>query len=445
MSPSAARAPLAALPASVGAARQNTGTGLRIQVTQPRTLSAPQLAILEAGTINPDPAAYTMVSAITVDGCPYRALRRAVTDTAARHDALHWTLGLDDRYRISASAGSGPALVPAEETDLRSLDHASAVATVEAWMAVQRATAYDLWGSGPRIRFHLFRLPGSPSTVCALTTHHLYTDEHALQLLWTGIVRRASTPSCPEPTSSDLRYSRWAEASVSTAAATGGRAAAEAVAQRCEAYEAHPYPTHPERTPDKDAFREQVRALGLVDMAEMSARLGTGQAAVYVAAVAQAVAEQTGHGRIVLHMPVSLRRTAAEASIVGCFVASALLPIHVGPTGDQLVQHCQEALGFASRHAHAQPGLLSRLVGQPQISLAIEQPIAARQLGPVMWRRYAVPDAGPKHPLSLQLSAWAVGPGRLRVSWTPATLQQDQARDLLERIADHLNRLTTKG
>ncbi|MFZ3491918.1 condensation domain-containing protein [Streptomyces sp. 5.8] len=417
-------------------------------MTQPRTLSAPQLAILEAGTINPDPAAYTMVSAITVNGISSRALRHAVTDTAARHDALHWTLDLDDRYRISASTGADRALVPAEETDLRSLDHASAVATVEAWMATQRATAYDLWGSGPRIRFHLFRLPDSPagpSTVCVLTTHHMYTDEHALQLLWTGIVGRASTPLGPETTSSDLRYSRWAEASVSTAAATGGRAAAEAVAQRCEAFETHPYPVYPERSPDKDAFHEQMRALGPVDTAEVSARLGTGQAAVYVAAVAQAVAEQTGHGRIVLHMPVSLRRTAAEASIVGCFVASALPPIRVGPTGDQLVQHCQEALDFASRHAHAQPGPLSRLVGQPQISLAIEQPITVRRLGPVIWRRYAVPDAGPKHPLSLQLSAGAVGSGRLRASWTSATLQQDQARDLLERIADHLNCLTVKG
>ncbi|WP_329453361.1 hypothetical protein OG894_43130 (plasmid) [Streptomyces sp. NBC_01724] len=417
-------------------------------MTQQRTLSAPQQAILEAGVINPDPAAYTMVNAIIVDGVPARSLRQAATDTAARHDALHWILDLDDYYRISASAGLGPALVPAEETDLRSLAPAGANGTVEAWMATQRAAAYDLWGSGPRLGFHLFRLPDTPagpSTVCALTTHHLYTDEHALQLLWTEIVRRASAPPVSAPNSPDLRYSRWAAASTSTAAATSARTAAEAVAQRCEAHETRPYREYLERPPAPDAYGQQARTLGPVDTAEVSARVSVGPAAVYVAAVAQAVAEQTGHGRIVLHMPMSLRRTAAEAGIVGCFVASALLPIRVEPTGDRLVQRCQQALDFASRHAHARPGLLSRSVGRPQISLAIEQPGTARRLGPVTWSRFAAPDAGPKHPLSLQLSASATGPGRLRASWTPATLTQEQASDLLERATDHLNRLTAKG
>ncbi|MEV7166427.1 condensation domain-containing protein [Streptomyces microflavus] len=413
-----------------------------------RTLSAPQQAILEAATSNSDPAAYTMVNAITVDGVPERTLRQAARDTAARHDALHWTLDLDNRYRISASAGLGPALAPAAGTDLRSLNPASAIATVEAWMATQRAAAYDLWGSGPRLRFHLFRLPDTPtgpSTVCALTTHHLYTDEHALQLLWTEIVRRASTPPIPAPTSPDLRYSRWAQASISAAAATSARTAAEAIAQCCHAHEARPYPIYLERPSTPDAYGQQARVLGPVDTEEVSARLSVGPAAVYVAAVAQAVSEQTGHGRIVLHMPMSLRRTAAEAGIVGCFVTSALLPIRVEPDGDYLVQHCQRALDFASRHAHARPGLLSRSVGQPQISLAIEQPATARRLGPVTWSSFAAPNAGPKHPLSLQLSASATGPGRLRASWTPTTLTQKQASELLERATDHLNRLTAKG
>ncbi|MEU1076214.1 MULTISPECIES: condensation domain-containing protein [unclassified Streptomyces] len=417
-------------------------------MTQSRTLSAPQQAILEAGTSNPDPAAYTMVNAITVDGVLTRSLRQAATDTAARHDALHWTLNLDDRYRISASAGPSPALVPTEETDLRSLDPADAIGTVEAWMTTQRAAAYDLWDDGPRLRFHLFRLPDTPtgpSTVCALTTHHLYTDEHALQLLWTEIVRRASTPPISAPTSPDLRYSRWAEASTGAAAATSARTAAEAVAQRCQAHETRPYPGYLERPPAPNGYGQQARALGPVDTADVSARLSVGPAAVYVAAVAQAVAEQTGHGRIVLHMPMSLRRTAAEAGIVGCFVASAPLPIRVEPTGDRLVQHCQRALNFASRHAHARPGLLSRSVGRPQISLAIEQPATTRRLGPVTWNSFAAPNAGPKHPLSLQLSASATGPGRLRASWTSATLTQEQAIDLLERTTDHLNRLTAKG
>ncbi|MGW2421409.1 condensation domain-containing protein [Streptomyces sp. NPDC001709] len=417
-------------------------------MTQARTLSAPQEAILEAGTSNPDPAAYTMVNAITVDGVPTRSLRQAAIDTAARHDALHWILDLDDRYRISARAGLGPALVPAEETDLRSLAPADAIGTVEAWMATQRAAAYDLWGSGPRLRFHLFRLPhtpAGPSTVCALTTHHLYTDEHALQLLWTEIVRRASTPTASAPTSPDLRYSRWAEDSTSPAAATSARTAAEAVAQRCQAHETRPYPEYLERPQAPDSYGQQARALGPVDTAKVSARLSVGSAAVYVAAVAQAVAEQTGHGRIVLHMPMSLRRTAAEAGIVGCFVASALLPISVEPTGDRLVQHCQQALDFASRHAHARSGLLSRSLGRPQISLAIEQPATARRLGPVTWSSFAAPNAGPKYPLSLQLSSSATGPGRLRASWTPATLTQMQASDLLERTIGHLNRLTAKG
>lgn len=415
---------------------------------QPRTLSAPQEAILEAGISNPDPAAYTMVNAIIVDGVPAKALRQAATDTAARHDALHWSLNLDDRYRISASAGLGPALVPVEETDLRSLDSADAIATVEAWMATQRAAAYDLWSSGPRIRFALFHLPETPAgprTVCALTTHHLYTDEHALHLLWTEILRRAGNPPISTPPSPDLRYSRWAEASASPAAATSARTAAEAVAQRCQAHETRPYPEYLERPPTQNGYGQQDRALDPVDTANVSARLSVGPAALYVAAVAQAVAEQTGHGRIVLHMPMSLRRTAAEAGIVGCFVASALLPIRVEPTSDRLVQHCQQALDFASRHAHAQPGLLSRSVGRPQISLAIEQPATTRRLGPVTWSSFAAPNAGPKHPLSLQLSASATGPGRLRASWTSAPLTQEQAIDLLERTTDHLNHLTAKG
>ncbi|MGW1815387.1 condensation domain-containing protein [Streptomyces sp. NPDC002125] len=417
-------------------------------MTQPRTLSAPQEAILEAGISHPDPAAYTMVNAIIVDGVPAKALRQAATGTAARHDALHWILNLDDRYRISASAGLGPTLIPAEETDLRSLDPADAIATVEAWMATQRAAAYDIWGSGPRIRFALFHLPetpAGPSTVCALMTHHLYTDEHALQLLWTEIVRRAGTPPISAPTSPDLRYGRWAEASISAAAATSARTAAEAVAQRCQTHETRPYPEYLERLPAPNGYGQQARALGPVDTADVSARLSVGPAAVYVAAVAQAVAEQTGHGRIVLHMPMSLRRTAAEAGIVGCFVASAPLPIRLEPTGDRLVQHCQQALNFASRHAHARPGLLSRSVGRPQISLAIEQPVTTRRLGPVTWSSFAAPNAGPKHPLSLQLSASATGPGRLRASWTSASLTQEQAVDLLERTTDHLNRLTAKG
>lgn len=417
-------------------------------MTQPRTLSAPQEAILEAGISNPDPAAYTMVNAIIVDGAPAKALRQAATDTAARHDALHWSLNLDDRYRISARAGLGPALVPAEETDLRYLDPADAIAAVEAWMATQRAAAYDLWGSGPRIRFALFHLPetpAGPSTVCALMTHHLYTDEHALQLLWTEVVRRAGTLPISAPISPDLRYSRWAVASASAVAATSARTAAVAVAQRCQAHETRPYPEYLERSPAPNGYGQQVRALGPVDTADVSARLSVGPAAVYVAAVAQAVAEETGHGRIVLHMPMSLRRTAAEAGIVGCFVASALLPIRVEPTGDRLVQHCQQALDFASRHAHARAGLLSRSVGRPQISLAIEQPTTTRRLGPVTWSSFAAPNAGPKHPLSLQLSASATDPGRLRASWTSATLTQQQAIDLLERTTDHLNRLTAKG
>ncbi|GKQ33517.1 hypothetical protein [Streptomyces sp. A012304] len=417
-------------------------------MTQPRTLSAPQEAILEADISNADPAAYTMVNAIIVDGVPAKALRQAATDTAARHDALHWILNLDDRYHISASAGLGPALVPVEETDLRSLDPADAIATVEAWMATQRAAAYDLWGRGPRIRFALFHLPetpAGPSTVCALTTHHLYTDEHALQLLWTEIVRRAGNPPSSTPPSPDLRYSRWAEASTSPAAATSARTAAETVAQRCQAHETRPYTEYLERPPTPNGYGQQARVLGPIDTADVSARLSVGPAAVYVAAVAQAVAEQTGHGRIVLHMPMSLRRTAAEAGIVGCFVASAPLPIRVEPTGDRLVQHCQQALDFASRHAHARPGLLSRSVGRPQISLAIEQPATTRRLGPVTWSSFAAPNAGPKHPLSLQLSASATGPGRLRASWTSATLTQEQAIDLQERTTDHLKRLTAKG
>lgn len=273
----------------------------------------------------------------------------------------------------------------------------------------------------------------------------MYTDEHSLQLLWTEVVRRASSPPISTPNSPDLRYSRWAEASTSPAASTSARTAAEAVAQRCEGHETRPYSEYLEQPPAPDAYGQQVRALGPVDTAKVSARLSVGPAAVYVAAVAQAVSEQTGHGRIVLHMPMSLRRTAAEAGIVGCFVASALLPIRVEPSGDRLVQHCQHALDFASQHAHARAGLLSRSVRRPQISLAIEQPDRARRLGPVIWSRLAAPNAGPKHPLSLQLSASATGPGRLRASWTPTTLTHEQASDLLERATDHLNRLTAKG
>ncbi|MEV6676351.1 condensation domain-containing protein [Streptomyces erythrochromogenes] len=419
-------------------------------VTELRTLSAPQEAILAADVLSADPAAYTMVSAITVSGpVATDALRASAVITIQRHEALHWALHLDCDQRIWARSPAEAPPVPVSETDLTGLSHDQATEAVRRSLEIHRATPFDLWSTGPRIHFHLFHLPArqGPRTVCALLTHHLYIDEHGLHLLWTELVRRACRPEMFPALILDRRYGPWAQSTSSPQAGIRAQAAANEIARACEGHAPAPYAPVLPASAAPGSYGQHTEELDPIDLSPLAARAEVTETALLTAAVAQSVAEQTGERRPILHMPISLRRTAEEASIVGCFVTAAAMPVDVrnlhGPL--DLAARCQQALALVHHHAHAAPNRTAQAIGRPQISLAIEQPPLPRSLGAARWTTLPAADAGPKHPLSIQMSVSAKQSGRVRLAWTPGALTPMTARDLVARIREHLHPLTTKG
>ncbi|MCG5219214.1 condensation domain-containing protein [Streptosporangium soli] len=395
-----------------------------------RVLSAVQLAILSAQATAGDPSAYTLLSSVRAHGIPsWAALLDAARATLARHDVFAWRLDLDSAFEIDVRAEPGSGVPPfvIEQVDVSSLSSPEADLAVAERLSAERHRVVNLFDSDtPYTRLIVFRLPpvapaGGHEAVCTLVTHHVLLDEHATDLLWSELFRRIAQRAVPER--HDRRYARWAAGSLAPHAQEAARQAAQEIVRQLRAaglgtLPATAGPPAASAPPLRFALPESLSTAA----AAQAAALAVPVAAVYGTALSETLAARARPPRLALHIPMTRRTTAADADVVGCYVAFVpVLAQAPDPalTPRQAIGRWQRSVTFAAARAHASLADCDTALGGPaQAVLSFENRHAHRRIGPVRWTPLPPPDSAAKSDVTVFLAPAAAGhAGDGRIVW----------------------------
>ncbi|MCF6467972.1 hypothetical protein FAF44_06080 [Nonomuraea sp. MG754425] len=420
-----------------------------------RVLSAVQLAILSAQARAGDPSAYTMLSSVRARGLPsWAALLDAARATLTRHDVFAWRLDLDSAFEIEVRAepGSGVPAFVIEQADMSSLSPAEADQAVAERLGAERRRVVNLFDPDtPYTRLIVFRLPsaepsGGHEAVCTLVTHHVLLDEHATDLLWSEMFRRIAQRAVPEQ--HDRRYARWAAAGLAPDAREAARRAAQEIARHLRAGGLGTLPSTSPATTGPPAAPEPPLRFALPESlstaaAARAADLAVPVAAVYGTALSETLAARARPPRLALHVPMTRRTGAADADVVGCYVAFVpVLAQAPDPalTPRQAIGRWQRSLTFAADRAHASlTEVETALGGGPaQAVLSFENRHAHRRTGPVRWTPLPPPDSAAKADVTVFLAPASAGhTGDGRIVWRAGASDPAAAGRL---VADFLDR-----
>lgn len=408
-----------------------------------------QLAILAAETWSVDQSAFTVVSAVRVDGVPdWSRLVEAVDVTLARHDVLTWRLDLNDSYHVVAYGGrcGHGAAYTIEQVDLSEAAPAAAETVVNLRLHRERRRVIGVFdaASRPYTRMILFRL-GRTSTVgesgiCALVTHHVFVDEHSTELIWNEIFQRAVGRYFVD--NYDRRYAEWAAASVSESARVAAGLAARDLIERLRAValgsigaESSGIPTDVAGSPLRFRIPFDLDAAALVQ----AKRLAVPVSAVYATALARAVCARANRQSLAVSMPMTRRTDLADLTVVGCYInAVPVLAESLDDNADPAtaIYNWYDSAAFSSARAYADAEVVCAGIGSPpEISLSFEAR-GVRTANPIRWAAISPPDSPAKSPLAVFLSPgsrWAGGNGRLL--WRMGVLTEPTAHAL---VADFL-------
>ncbi|GIF75623.1 hypothetical protein Asi02nite_51410 [Asanoa siamensis] len=402
-------------------------------------LSAPQLGILAAETWAPDPATYTVVSAVEVSGVPrWEELPQAARATITRHEVFAWQPAVSPAGDIIVTVEDSDVLAT-ENLDLRAADPEHTATAIQKRLRRERHRYVQVLerAARPHTTIIFFRR-GQDSGVCALVTHHLFVDEHAVDLLWNEIFRRAAGQ--PVPTGHDPRYRCWAQTTISEQArAAGLRATLEAATALRDATLTS---TATVRRAEPTALLRFAIPPEVTDGCARQARIArVPVAAVYGAAFGDVLRDHFGSPAVTVAVPVSRRAYLADHDVVGCYVNTVWVPARPAAGTVETIRRWQHDLQFAAARAHADIAQLRPLLGgEPHAMLSFESRAGHRTAGPVRWRPVPPPDSPAKAGLACFLAPGTrQTPGDGRLLWRDGILDDAAAgcmnRSFLETLA----------
>ncbi|RSN11691.1 non-ribosomal peptide synthetase [Nonomuraea sp. WAC 01424] len=338
-----------------------TGSPVAFSPAQRRMWFVEQLA--------PESTAHNIAMAERIRGpLDVAALRRALTDVVAVHEALRWRVG--SRDGIPDVTVAPPAEVPLPVDDLSPAELAAA-------LEKEARERFDL-AAGPLFRARLIRLTPDEHVLC-LTAHHLVFDGWSQDVLFRGLsaAYRGEPVEVPEHTFAD--YVRWLRGN------DDGQTLGWWRERLRDAPLVLDLPRDAARPPAQ-TFRgascrgELDAALG-AQVAELAARLGSTPYAVLLAAFARLLAGLSGRDDLVVGAAYADRPHVAFESLVGMCVQ--VLPLRLRPRGDfaEQVTACAAELGAAIRHRDVP-------LGQLLESLRLPRDLSRNPITQVMFNMY---------------------------------------------------------
>ncbi|QMU70360.1 condensation domain-containing protein [Streptacidiphilus sp. P02-A3a] len=143
-------------------------------------LSVGQQGLWFLAELNPDSVEYNAPKVLRLTGDLHpRALRAALDDVVARHEALRTTIGEADGHGVQVV--HPPAPVPVEYTDLTDLPEPERAAALDRRLEHEGSTPFDL-RRGPLFRVALLRL-AADEHVLVLGLHHIVGDGWSIGIL----------------------------------------------------------------------------------------------------------------------------------------------------------------------------------------------------------------------------------------------------------------------
>ena len=324
--------------------------------TTPRPLTPGQRGLWFLHQLDPRDVAYNTCTAIELRGrLSVAALRAAVAGIGLRHDSLRAVVRDGDVEPELVCAAEPPAM---PLVDLTALPEAAREAELERRLPGLAAVPFDL-RQGPPARWTLFRL-GPQRHVLVLDVHHFVFDRDSLGVVcrelqadYTAAAR--GVPSVPSPAAADEAWpgdiavtaQAWTPAAgTSTGAHASASASASADTDAAglrywqDALADAPRQTRLFDGPPRTAGREPAPISRTVAIAPAAlgplAMLCRQEAATTFSAVLAVlgclIARHTGQTDAVIGAPVTLRRGAEDAGVVGLMVNTLPLRVRAEPT-----------------------------------------------------------------------------------------------------------------
>ncbi|MEU9144177.1 amino acid adenylation domain-containing protein [Streptomyces sp. NPDC048349] len=305
----------------------------------------------------PGGADYHLAQALRLTGpLDAGALRAAVGDLMARHEALHTTFGLADGAGVQILR---PGLVPEWAfVDVSDTGPADREAQVRERVRDEMGRPYDLEG-GPLVRVLLVRLSGTEH-VCVLGMHHIVTDGWSMGIAareW-GELYAARVEGRPARLADvPLQYpdfAAWQRGRLES-----GELLAEELAwwrERLAGLAPLELPTDRPRPAVRSsagaALRFEVPGATLDAVAELARSRGATLFMVLTAAVGTVLARWSGQEDIALGTSSSGRREEELEHLVGFLVNTVVLRSRVAPemTFDELLGQVKETVLDAFAH-----------------------------------------------------------------------------------------------
>ncbi|MFD6563045.1 condensation domain-containing protein [Micromonospora profundi] len=403
-------------------------------------MSTPQLGILAAETWAPDPATYTVVSAVEVSGVPrWEDLPEAARRTIARHEVFAWQPTVNPAGDIIVTVEDSDGLA-IEDVDLRLVDPEHTDTVIQERLRRERHRCIRVLerAARPHIIIIFFRR-GLGNGVCALVTHHLFVDEHAVDLLWNEIFRRVAGQ--PVPTGHDLRYRHWALTTISAHARTAARKASMEAATALR--DATLTTVHTARKAESTALLRFTIPPEVTDGCARKARaVQVPVAAVYGAAFGDVLCTHFRSSAVTVAVPASRRADLADHDVVGCYVNTVWVPARPAADTAATIRRWHQDLQFAAARSHADAAQLRPILGgEPHAMLSFESRAGRRATGPVRWHHLPPPDSPAKAGLTCFLAPGIRhGAGDGRLLWRDGVLNDAAAARVTGSFLDTLAR-----
>lgn len=291
--------------------------------------------------VEPRDVAYNTCTAIELRGrLGMAAIRAAVAGIGLRHDSLRAAVrdGDVEPELVCVAEPPAPRLV-----DLTALPQAAREAEVERQLRALAAVPFDL-RQGPPARWTLFRL-GPERHVLVLDVHHFVFDRDSLgvvcrelQSAYTAASRGVPSPTGSESDGDSLGDIAVAAQAWSPAARNGAdelglkywRTALADAPRQTMLFDGPPRTAGQKPTPITHTVTIGPAELGPLAMLCRQESATTFSAVLAI--LGCLIARHTGQQDAVIGAPVSLRRGAQDADVVGLMINTLPLRVRVGPT-----------------------------------------------------------------------------------------------------------------
>lgn len=412
-----------------------------------RLLAPCQMDILAAEIARPVCGQFTVVSAVRLSGrFTFDDLHAALVQTISRHDVFSWLFKLDASGDVLATGGNAQNQADVFETyDLRGMQSQDATRLALERLAHWRNQDIALLeGAVPRLL--TIQLPAleadSHNAICALIMHHALLDEHACSLFWTEVFDRVRGETVSNKP--DRHYADWAADKRSDAAREKAKNLVEPLFARLCALPAWSLSKNAKHHAVPDAQNDLAFDLPAVLVEGIRQKAGAMRvpaSAFYGVAAARAFGRLAGTAHFALFMPITLRRTEADFSTIGCFTTS--MPVIVENSEqrkepEEALRRWQKAVAFAIEHAGVDHmALAARLresvpdwLLRPRFGLAIEQDFI-RHAHDMNMHGFTV-HAGPaKQDVTIFVKFGQAGQaGQVRIVWRAGALDRGWADHL---------------